>query len=83
MNFDLPISTDEHQQLLSGQIGAIAKLDGKYWNSQVEKGKEFQFEEITAVSRLGRIPMQSRVYFTTKDFPNGRRSVIVFRKKRQ
>jgi len=78
----VPINTDEYRQLQSGVTGSIAKICSKHWDSKIEKGKEFQFEEITAVCSLGEIQMQPRVYWSTRDYPAGRKPVIVFRVKR-
>lgn len=87
MNLQIPITTAEYQQVISGATSSIVKLESKYLNRKLRlddgRGKDIEFEEITAVCKAGQIPCKPRVYRSVHTSDSyQKRPVVVFRRKR-
>lgn len=86
MILQIPITTAEYQQVISGETSSIIKLESNHLNRKLREddghGKDIEFEEITAVCSAGQIPCKPRVYrsvHTSESYQ--KRPVVVFRKK--
>lgn len=80
----VPINTDQLRSVKSGATRSIVKLASDHLDSKLldNRGKEIQFEQITAVCKAGSIECKPRVFRSTQTINGQPRAVVVFRAKR-